>query len=58
MGKPGIPGISILLNKQKPAIAHGMAVRPSAMGDGRIDVAGTPADLNNSAAMRRKWLQV
>jgi branched-chain amino acid transport system ATP-binding protein len=51
-------GISVLLVEQKLAIALDISQRLYVMGHGAIVFEGSPADLRNSALVRKEWLEV
>ncbi len=51
-------GVSVLLVEQKLAIALDISQRLYLMGHGAIVFEGTPAQLQNDAALRREWLEV
>jgi branched-chain amino acid transport system ATP-binding protein len=54
----GKRGVSILLVEQKLTIALKISARLYVMGHGRIVFEGTPAELENNAAIRKEWLEV
>ncbi|HEY4925300.1 MAG TPA: ABC transporter ATP-binding protein [Roseiarcus sp.] len=54
----GRRGVSILLVEQKLTIALKISARLYVMGHGRIVFEGTPAELENNAAIRKEWLEV
>ena len=51
-------GVAILLVEQKLSIALRISNRVYVMGHGRIVFEGTPAELKDSAAVRKEWLEV
>jgi branched-chain amino acid transport system ATP-binding protein len=51
-------GVSVLLVEQKLTIALEISERCYVMGHGRIVFEGTPADLRDSAYVRKEWLEV
>ncbi|MDB5963348.1 MAG: transporter ATP-binding protein [Massilia sp.] len=51
-------GVSVLLVEQKLAIAMDISQRVYVMGHGAIVFEGTPAQLRESAAIRKEWLEV
>ncbi len=51
-------GISVLLVEQKLAIALDISQRVYVMGRGSIVFEGTPAQLQESPAIRKEWLEV
>jgi branched-chain amino acid transport system ATP-binding protein len=58
LGKIAARGIAILLVEQKLTIALSISHRLYVMGHGQIVFGGTPAELDDSAGVRKEWLEI